>query len=81
MNVHTKQTIICIENFVTHMKGEDEIGTLQRILLNTLQLVIGLKDFIFQSPYSRYPYCEANDVTFLWQKLSALQITLDIQEA
>ena len=79
MNVHTEQTILHTENFIAHLRGEDEIGTLKRIILNTLQLAVGLKDFIFQSSYSRYPYCEANDVTFLWKKLSALQITLDMQ--
>ena len=81
MNVHTEQTILHTENFVAHMRGQDDIGTLQRILLNTLQLVIGSKDYIFQSLHDRYTYCEANDVTFLWEKLSALHITLDIQRA
>ena len=81
MNVHTEQTISHTENFVAHMCGQDAIGALQRILLNTLQLVIGSQDYIFQSVHARYPYCEANDVTFLWEKLSALNIKLDIQGA
>ena len=54
---------------------------LQRILLNTQQLVSGAGDFLFQSPYTRYSYCEHNEVTFLWKELSVLQIKLDISEA
>ena len=69
MNVHTEQKILHTENFIAHLRGKVEIGTLHRIFLSTLQLAIGLKDFIFQSPYSRYPYCEANNVTFLWNVL------------
>ena len=81
MNVRTEQTILHMEKIVAHMRGQDKIGTLQRILLNNLQLVIRSKDFLFQSPYSRYTYCEANDVTFLWKKMSALNIKLNIQGA
>ena len=81
MNVHTKQTIIHTETFMTHLRGKDDIGTLQKILLNKMQLVAGAKDFIFQSDAKRYPYCEHNEVSFLWEQLSALNITLDIQGA
>ena len=35
MNVHKEQTILHTEIVVAHMRGEDEIGTLQRVLLNT----------------------------------------------
>ena len=70
-----------IETFMSHLRGEDDIGTLQRILLNKLQLVVVVKDFTFQSNSNRHPYCEHNEITFLWQQLSALKITLDIQVA
>ena len=65
MNIHTEQTIMHTEIFIARLRGEDEISTLQMILLNKQQLVTGAKDFLSQSPYSRYPYCELDDVTFL----------------
>ena len=34
MNVRTEQTILHVEPFISHIRGGDEIGTLQRILLN-----------------------------------------------
>ena len=43
MNVHTEQTILHTENFISHLRGEDEIDKLQRILLNTQQLVTVMK--------------------------------------
>ena len=81
MNTHTEQTILHLETFMAHIRGGDDIGTLQRILLNKQQLVSGAEDFIFHTPFSRYQYCEHNEVTFLWDKLSSLGITVDIQGA
>ena len=81
MNIHTEQTIMHTETFLAHLRGEDDIGTLQRILLIKMQLVVGAKDFLFQSDANRYPYCKHNEVSFLLQQLSSLQITLDIQGA
>ena len=63
------------------MRGVDDIGTIQQILLNKQQLVTGARDYIFQLPYSRYNYCEYNAVTFLWDKLPAHNIKLGIQGA
>ena len=68
-NVHTEQTIMHTEKFMAHIRGRDEIGDLQLILLNTQQLVSGAKDFLFQADYDRYSYCEHNEVTFLWKQL------------
>ena len=34
MNVHKEQTIQNTENFIAHLRGQDDIGKLQRILLN-----------------------------------------------
>ena len=51
------------------------------ILLHQQQLVCGAKAFLFQLPYSRYSYCEENEVTFLWRELAALKIKLDIKGA
>ena len=51
---------------------------LQRIFLKN-QSVTGDKEYLFQSDFSRYPYHEKNEVTFLWSKLSALHIMLHIQ--
>ena len=81
MHVHTEQTILHTEKFMAHIRGKDEIGDLQMILLNQQQLVCGAKDFLFQLPYSRYSYCEDNEVTFLWKELAALKIKLDIKGA
>ena len=66
---------------MAHIRGGDDIGNLQRILLNKQQLVSGAQDFILQTPFSRYQYCEHNEVTFLWDKLSSLGITVEIQGA
>ena len=81
MNTHTEQTVLHLEIFMAHIRGGDDIGTLQRILLNKQQLVSGAEDFILHTSYSRYQYCEHNEVTFLWDKLSSLGITVDIQGA
>ena len=70
-----------IEKFMAHIRGRDEIGDLQLILLHKQQLVSGAKDFLFQVPYDRYSYCEHNEVTFLWKQLSSLNIKLDIRGA
>ena len=51
------------------------------ILSNIQQLVIGVRNFVSQSTYSRYSYCEDNEVIFLLEKLSELNIKLDIQGA
>ena len=69
------------EKFMAHIRGGDEIGDLQLILLNKQQLVSGAKDFVFQLPYPRYSYCEKNEITFLWKQLSALNIKMDIRGA
>ena len=50
---------------MAHIRGGDEIGDLQMILLNTQQLVSGEKYFMFQLPYDRYSYCEDNEITFV----------------
>ena len=34
IHTHTEQTILHLETFMGHIRGEDDIGTLQRILLN-----------------------------------------------
>ena len=69
------------EKFMAHIRGRDEIGDLQLILLHKQQLVSGAKEFLFQAPYDRYSYCEHNEVTFLWQQLYSLHIKLDISRA
>ena len=79
MHVHTEQTILHTEKFMAYIRGKDEIGDLQMILLNQQQLVCGAKDFLFQLSYSRYSYCEENEVTFLWKELAALKIKLNIK--
>ncbi len=81
MQVHTEQTILHTEKCMAHIRGKDDIGDLQMILLHQQQLVCGAKDFLFQLPYSRYNYCEKNEVTFLWRELVALKIKLDIKRA
>ena len=50
-------------------------------LLNKQQLITGAKDFIFQSPASRYLNSKHVEIKFLWQQLSALRITLIIHGA
>ena len=70
-----------VEKFMAHIRGGDEIGDLQLILLNKQQLVCGANAFLFKTPYTRYSYCEDNEVTFLWKQLSALHITFDIRGA
>ena len=50
MQAHTEQTILHTENFMAHIRGKDEIGDLQMILLNQQQLVCGAQDFLFQLP-------------------------------
>ena len=81
MHVHTEQTILHTEKSMAHIRGKGVIGDLQMIHLNQQQLVCGAKDFLFQLPYSRYSYCEENEVTFLWKELVALKIKLDIKGA
>ena len=70
-----------MEKFMAHLRGGDDIGKLQLILLNKQQLLGGAKDFLFQLPASRYHYCEHNEIIFLWKKLSALNIKLNIKGA
>jgi len=81
MNTHTEQIILHLETFMAHIRGEDDIGTLQRILLNKQQLVTGAEEYILQTPYAKYQYCEHNEVTFLWDQLSKLNIQVDVQGA
>ena len=81
MNPHTEQTILHTEKIMAHLRGGDDIGKLQLILLNKQQLVSGAKDFLFQLQASRYTYCEHNEIVFLWKKLSSLNIKLDIKGA
>ena len=78
MNVHTEHNIIHAENVMAHLRGEDDIRTLQKKSLNKQQLVTGAHDFIFKLPYNRYSYCEHNAVSFLCSRLSVLKIQLDI---
>ena len=80
-NVNTEQLIIHTEKIMAHIRGGDKIGDLQLILLNKQQLVCGAKAFLFQIPHTRYNYCEDNEVTFLWKRLSALHINFDIRGA
>ena len=65
MNTHTEQTILHLETFMAHIRGEDDIGTLQQILLNKQQLLAGAQDYILRTSFDRYQYCEHNEVTFL----------------
>ena len=81
MNTHTEQIILHLETFMAHIRGEDDIGTLQRILLNKQQLVAGAEEYILQTSYAKYQYCEHNEVTFLWDQLSKLNIQVDVQGA
>ena len=78
MNVHTEHNIIRAENVMAHLRGEDDIRTLQKNLLNKQQLVTGAHDFIFKLPYNRYSYCEHNAISFLCSRFSVLKIQLDI---
>lgn len=41
MNMHTKQIILHLGTSMVHTRGADDMGTLQRILLNTQQLPQG----------------------------------------
>ena len=50
---------------MAHIRGGDETGDLQLILLNKQQLVCGAKDFLFHLLHDRYKYCEENKITFL----------------
>ena len=79
MKTHTEQKSIHLEAFMAHIRGDNDIGTLQRILLNKQQLVAGAQYYILRTPFSRYQYCENNEVTFLCDKISALNIKLDVQ--
>ena len=55
------------------------MGKVQRILLNIQKLVVGTEDFILKLDHTRYPHGEHNEVKYLWKKISALNIQLDIQ--
>ena len=66
---------------MTHLRVNNEVGTLQRIRLNLQQLIVGANDIIFKLNYKKYIYYEHNKITYLWNKLSALHIKLDIQGA
>ena len=81
ITTHTEQTILHLEVFMARLRRYDDIRTLQRILFNKQQLVEGAQDYILHIPFSRYPYCEHYVVTFLWYKLSALNVKVDVQGA
>ena len=66
---------------MTHLRVNNEVGTPQRIRLNLQQLIVGANNTIFKLNYKRYIYYEHNKITYLWNKLSALRIKLDIQGA
>ena len=74
MNIYTEQTIQHTKTYMVHLRKGDGIGTLQRILLNKQHIITGAKYYIFQSSYLRYPYCEHNEVTFLWDRLSTINM-------
>ena len=76
MNAYIEQTILRNENFITHIRGADNIGTLQRILMNKQQVITGARGYIVMLPYIRYKYCKHNEVKFLWDQLSALNIKM-----
>ena len=78
MNIYTEQTIQHTEIYMAHLRVGDDIGTLQIILLNKQQLVIGAKYYIFQYSYFRYPYYEHNEVKFLWDRLFTINMQLDM---
>ena len=66
MNVRTEQTILHVEPFILHIRGGDEIGKLQRILLKQ-QLATCVQNYILQSRHSRYTYYDHNEIIFLWK--------------
>ena len=46
MYTHTEQLVMSTESIMSHLRGNDEAGTLQRILFNLQQLIVGANDFI-----------------------------------
>ena len=46
--LYKEHTITHLEALSAHMRGHDDIGDLQQILMNMYQLVIGAYDTVFQ---------------------------------